>query len=243
MRRVCIAGLLAVLASFSIQAQVINACVSNNNGSVRISTLCSKSETLLSWNQTGPSGPPGPAGPQGPVGATGPVGPVGPVGATGSPGAQGPVGPRGPSDAVYSENYSQAFALPVYNNQAANYLSVGQIALSAGSFVVSAHVRVAADGNQSAPPILLCYFAFSNGAIPDPANYFGNVSVSESVPLNADGGAIVTVPLTTIATVASPRAMSLFCTAQGIGSNTTPRIVFQGSMITATRVESLVKQP
>jgi len=64
-------------------ADIINACYSNRNGTLRIvssTTQCTKSEQPISWNQTGPVGPAGPQGIQGPTGQTGPEGPQGPAG-------------------------------------------------------------------------------------------------------------------------------------------------------------------
>jgi len=77
---------------------VIHGCFQNssngdggNKGTLRVidpaTQHCSKSETAISWNQTGAQGP---AGPQGLQGASGAAGPQGPQGAAG---AQGPAGP------------------------------------------------------------------------------------------------------------------------------------------------------
>ena len=47
-------------------AQVIHACVRQNNGTVRIvadGVACAGNEDPLSWNAAGPAGPPGPQGP------------------------------------------------------------------------------------------------------------------------------------------------------------------------------------
>jgi hypothetical protein len=75
---------------------VINACVSNRSGAVRIvsdANQCSRTESLLTWNIMGPQGDPGPAGPQGEQGIQGPQGPTG---QDGQPGPQGEPGPAGP---------------------------------------------------------------------------------------------------------------------------------------------------
>lgn len=90
-------------------AQVISACVSTADGTMRIATTCKRNETPLSWNQVGPQGPTGPQGPQGPQGVPGvagipgpmgPAGPAGPTGPAGPQGATGPAGPRGPNGVV-----------------------------------------------------------------------------------------------------------------------------------------------
>lgn len=68
-----------------VHSAVINACVSKNDGSVRIvssASQCStRRETAVSWNQVGPTGPTGPAGLPGPAGVAGTQGVPGPAGA------------------------------------------------------------------------------------------------------------------------------------------------------------------
>lgn len=57
---------------------VISACYSpQTNSSLRViadGATCRANETLLTWNQQGPTGPAGPAGPEGPKGDPGPAG-------------------------------------------------------------------------------------------------------------------------------------------------------------------------
>lgn len=69
------AFLLGSMSSQSVSAVesngVISACVSKSNGALRISNKCTKLETRISWNQTGPAGAIGPAGPAGPAGIPG----------------------------------------------------------------------------------------------------------------------------------------------------------------------------
>ena len=66
--------ILAVLVATTIQSsaqtevEVINGCVNNKTGVLRISDKCTKSETPISWNQTGPKGDTGETGPTGPPG-------------------------------------------------------------------------------------------------------------------------------------------------------------------------------
>ena len=102
---VLIAGMaLALIASDAATAEtgVINACVQESTGTLRIvgaDEECPKNWTSLSWNVQGvpgPAGPTGPEGPTGPSGATGPEGPAGPSGATGPEGPTGPSGATGP---------------------------------------------------------------------------------------------------------------------------------------------------
>ena len=101
---VLIAGLaLALIAGDAATAEtgVINACVHEGNGALRIvgpDEECGGHWTPISWNEQGPAGLPGTdgqAGPEGPAGATGPAGPVGETGPEGPTGATGPQGPAG----------------------------------------------------------------------------------------------------------------------------------------------------
>jgi hypothetical protein len=87
----------------SAQTGTIRSCVLTKNGTLRIiaaTETCKPGESLLTWNQQGPTGLEGPAGPVGPTGATGAQGPAGPVGATGPQGAVGAIGPQGPQGLV-----------------------------------------------------------------------------------------------------------------------------------------------
>lgn len=64
---------------------------------------CSRNETPLSWNQTGPQGDTGPQGPTGATGAQGPTGSRGPIGETGPAGPAGPAGSVGPAGPAGSQ--------------------------------------------------------------------------------------------------------------------------------------------
>lgn len=67
-------------------AEVINACVKQGKGEIRIvapGTTCKDQEDAMTWNSTGPAGATGVAGPTGPAGATGPSGLAGPAGPAG----------------------------------------------------------------------------------------------------------------------------------------------------------------
>ncbi len=76
-----VTGLLAGAASVALwsgaagaDGNVIQACVNNTNGNVRIvsgSDECRQPEHPLSWNIQGPPGPTGPIGPTGPTGPPG----------------------------------------------------------------------------------------------------------------------------------------------------------------------------
>jgi hypothetical protein len=134
--------------------------------------------------------------------------------------------------------------LPVLNPQnPVTFASAGQLTLPAGNYVVHGFVKVNAQGNQASAPVLSCFLGFTDQGTPDSVNFYGRLPISQSILLNADGGAIATVPFSNMVQVASARQVTLFCAAQGVGANTSPSIGFQGSVITATRVESLAIQP
>ena len=80
----------------------VYACVTNAGGLIRLvtaTTVCTRLEHLVSWNQAGVPGPIGPTGPAGAPGPAGPAGPTGPAGALGPAGAPGPAGASGPTGA------------------------------------------------------------------------------------------------------------------------------------------------
>jgi hypothetical protein len=76
----------------------LQGCYATKTGDLRVvadAAECdSKSETAISWAQTGPAGASGPAGA---TGAPGPKGDPGPQGEPGAAGEQGPRGERGPA--------------------------------------------------------------------------------------------------------------------------------------------------
>jgi hypothetical protein len=89
---------LVGLASAAIPGQtgVIDGCHDAKRGTLRLidtdaGETCSAKETLVSWNERGPSGAAGPPGPQG---AAGPAGPVGPAGAANLEVVEASSGPR-----------------------------------------------------------------------------------------------------------------------------------------------------
>jgi hypothetical protein len=97
-----IGGATTLVHAQSTTSSTVRACVNRNTGAIRIVTsgACgSPLESLVTWNQQGPTGPTGPrggTGVQGPSGASGPTGLLGPTGGTGVPGIQGPTGLSGP---------------------------------------------------------------------------------------------------------------------------------------------------
>ena len=69
----------------------ISGCVNKKTGALRIAAKCSKDETQIKWNSTGPQGIQGLPGDKGDSGATG---------AQGLQGPKGDVGPAGPATAA-----------------------------------------------------------------------------------------------------------------------------------------------
>jgi hypothetical protein len=93
-------AILAFTTVHGLASDLIYGCY-NKSGQLRIvngpEACDKKSETAISWNQTGPAGPQGPKGDPGAKGDPGPQGPAGPQGPPGDKGEQGAVGPQGPA--------------------------------------------------------------------------------------------------------------------------------------------------
>ena len=80
----------------SSNSNEITGCVNKKTGILRISSKCTSTEKLISWNKIGPQGAKGDAGIQGETGA---IGAPGETGATGLQGIKGDIGPQGPQGA------------------------------------------------------------------------------------------------------------------------------------------------
>lgn len=145
-RRTFILGAVAVGVALAVarlthasvgSGGVIQGCYKAQNGQLRVidpaTQVCLPSETLISWNQTGPVGPQGPQGPQGEQGPQGPQG---------EQGIQGPVGPRGPSDA-YDGFKFPGNNTPVTGTSAAR-TRVLTFNIPAGSFAITSKVNLSA---------------------------------------------------------------------------------------------------
>jgi len=136
--------LLSVIAYSSIPGAdgVIYGCYKKSGGTLRVIdksvTNCAESETLLSWNQTGPQGPAGPQGPQGEQGLVGPAGPTGPQGPAGPQGPEGPAGPAGASG-----NSTATFAFTTSPVQISNaFTQVLSKSVPAGNWTVVATANI-----------------------------------------------------------------------------------------------------
>jgi hypothetical protein len=88
----------------SSNSNEITGCANKKTGILRISSKCTSSERLISWNKIGPQGvkgdtggkgEPGAVGEIGPQGVKGDTGPQGAKGDTGLPGVKGDTGPQG----------------------------------------------------------------------------------------------------------------------------------------------------
>lgn len=87
-RRASLGFALLVLTAAPLAAQVLDACINNGNGGMRLvaaDAACHSNETRVQWNVTGPAGPAGPAGVAGPAGPVGPPGPAGTDASNGPP--------------------------------------------------------------------------------------------------------------------------------------------------------------
>lgn len=98
-------GGVAIAAIPASDTGEITGCYTIRNGDVRVIDLeagdtCTKNETQIEWNQTGPAGPAGAIGATGPAGPQGQAGPQGEVGPAGPQGQQGPAGPAGADGAT-----------------------------------------------------------------------------------------------------------------------------------------------
>jgi len=102
-------GSAAIAATSSSGGDVYQGCLSHGQGQLYNITVnasrapsCSRRDSVIKWNQTGPAGAAGAAGARGLRGAAGPAGPRGPKGDTGPAGPPGPksdsssAGPQGP---------------------------------------------------------------------------------------------------------------------------------------------------
>jgi hypothetical protein len=110
----CVAGGMATSAPARnphSPGRTIHACLSNQNGDLRIASAgqhCQRTESPLTWHVYGKRGPrgvtgaAGPAGPTGPTGAAGATGLRGATGATGVQGVTGATGATGPTGATGS---------------------------------------------------------------------------------------------------------------------------------------------
>jgi hypothetical protein len=120
---VVVAAGIAQLTQASVgSGGVIQGCYKTQNGQLRVidpdTQACLPSETLISWNQTGPVGPQGPQG------------------------IPGPVGPRGPSDAYDGFKYpGNNTAITGTNAARTRVLAFN---LPAGSFAVTSKVNLSA---------------------------------------------------------------------------------------------------
>ena len=121
-------------------SKTIRVCVHKRGGGWYSARRCKRHDRRLSWNGRGPAGPQGPrgtgAGPRGPRGLRGPRGFTGKTGARGATGATGPTGPAGPSGAIVSPAPANQ---DVTSTDPANPTVMDTIALSPGSYVITAN--------------------------------------------------------------------------------------------------------
>ncbi len=98
-------GSAAALATTQGSSDVYQGCLQHNLGAlynVKVNPIsppsCLRSDTIISWNQTGPAGAPGSQGPKGDTGPAGPAGLTGAIGPLGPRVTPAPPGPRATPD-------------------------------------------------------------------------------------------------------------------------------------------------
>jgi len=94
----------------SSNSNEITGCVNKKTGILRISSKCTSSERLISWNKIGPQGENGAIGAQG---IKGDIGPKGETGATGLQGIKGDTGPQGAQANLRAVTLNYVVRLPV----------------------------------------------------------------------------------------------------------------------------------
>lgn len=128
---VMVAG-LAVLVGAALargrgeDSAVIHACTTSENNPILLAPVagCTRGQSALDWNISGPVGPQGPQGPQGPTGQ------------------QGPQGPAGPSTTPIYKVFTGKLTSPAFNSagggywlySAAAYCPSGWVALNGGFY-------------------------------------------------------------------------------------------------------------
>ena len=211
----------AVWVDTPVSAQLINTCVDNKQGTIRVASTagCKSSESPLSWNQIGPRGPqgaPGAAGPAGPQGPIGPAGPAGATGATGSIGAtgamgpQGAIGPIGPSD-VHIIRGTDPTYVPVSNAQTV----VLSINLPAGKYLVQGIVNAYNASTETTR--LLCSALASDYTNSISINHIAEVTSLPPFgsPASSNYVSYISIPVTAAVTLATAQNVNLVCTNIG----------------------------
>lgn len=204
----------------SVTAQVINTCVDNKQGTIRVASTagCRSNETPLSWNQLGPQGPQGatgPAGPMGPVGATGPAGPVGPQGLSGP---TGPVGPQGPQGVQGPPGPTTVYRAVLASNVLLPNAEVLQLSnLPAGNYQVHSVARLVSETVTSGPKVGCTINVFPNAG--------GQSAVAQA--MDRFHMFTTTYVMTGIYAASGPFSVKLYCSYE------TPQDFVNGSPIEA----------
>jgi Collagen triple helix repeat (20 copies) len=150
------AGSSAVaLATTASTNNVYQGCLKASNGTLHQLELdpstppqCRPHDTLVTWNQTGPTGPAGLQGDTGPQGPKGDAGATGPQGQTGAPGPTDPAGITTAYTSTTLNNGSVAVNLP----KAGEYFVSGQVAAQNADSVSPGSIRCAIRGNGYPAP-------------------------------------------------------------------------------------------
>jgi len=161
-------GGVVVHATIPAPNGVITTCYAKSGGAVRVIdssvTNCGKSETQLTWNQSGPQGPIGPPGPQGVAG---------PTGAQGVAGATGPAGP--------SHTY---FAITGTFSAGSSH-TLTTVTVPAGSYIIDAQTTAVSLGPAT---FAGCFLVYSPPSPGQPPGTQLNVPASGSAALPIQDG-------------------------------------------------------
>jgi hypothetical protein len=169
-------------------SKTIRVCVHKRGGGWYSARRCKRHDRRVSFNNRGPAGPRGPrgngAGPKGPRGLRGPRGVRGLTGKTGARGATGATGPAGAAGAGGAIVSPAPANQDVTSTDPANPTVMDTIALSPGSYVITANGW--AQGQEPSTATVNC--GIDTGA--------GDQQVGESLAASGQGSVAMTRPVT-----------------------------------------------
>ena len=181
---------------------------------------CAAGDTVISWNQLGPTGPQGPTGatgPTGPTGSTGATGATGLTGATGATGATGSAGAAGTSD-VYWQQKGFSGGITI-NNPGADVATVN---VPAGNYLINFSAALQNDDGDAQDATCQLNVGGANSVRLDQADVDTN-------------GYISSISVVSVASLGAPGAITMHCsTSTGSAKDVS---------LTATKVTTLTNNP
>lgn len=161
------------------------------NVTVNGTPQCKSGDTLITWNQVGPTGATGPTGDTGPSGSTGATGQTGSTGATGSTGqtgATGAQGAAGTSDVYFDQSGFGGAAITINNPG----VDVSSVNVPAGLYLITFSASI--ENIDSDAQDATCQPNTGNGttirldpATPTDSGFRGSISVVSVANLGAAG--------------------------------------------------------